>query len=275
MENQNALNIYDYVDPIEYLKNFFDIKKQQNPQYSLRAWSSKMQFKSSATIFQILNRKQKLRPDLLMYIYKGLPLTNSERVYFETLVNYINERKVEDKAKFLSEIEDQRRFSKITNIHSEDTEIISAWYSLIIMEMTKLHDFENDSEWICRKLGGKVGADKIEKMLNTLIYKGLLREEGQKLIKTNQRLVAGDSGEVSVAIRKNHHSIIDLAKKAIDEQPIDKRYISSSSFTIKKEKVPEAVELIKEFRTNMSRLLDEAEGNSIYQLNVQFFSMTE
>jgi uncharacterized protein (TIGR02147 family) len=76
-----------------------------------------------------------------------------------------------------------------------------------------------------------------------------------------------------MAIRKNHQSIIDLAKKAIDEQPVDKRYISSSSFVIKKEKIPDAVELIKEFRANMSRLLDESKGDALYQLNVQFFSM--
>lgn len=272
MEN---LNIYEYLDPVDYLKAIFDLKKRHNPQYSLRAWSAKMQFKSSATIFQLLSKKKRLRPDILVNIYKGISLSPNERQYFETLVNYINEQSEKDKELHLNEIEKHRRFNIIKNVPLEATDIISSWYSLIIMEMINLSDFKNDPQWISTRLGNKVSAEEIDQMLDSLVAHGLLKECNGKLIKTNQRLVAGDDGKVSMAIRKNHQQLLLQASSAIDEQSIEKRYISSTAITIDSKKLPEAFELIKEFRTNLVKLIEKESGDSTYQLNVQLFSITD
>lgn len=270
-----SINIYDYVDPIEYIKAIYDQKKVQNPNYSLRAWSTKMQFKSSATIFQLINKQKRLRADLLANIYKGISLSPNERLYFETLIDYINEQSEKEKQFHWQEIEKLRRFSVVKSIPLQATEIISAWYSLTIIEMTNLHDFKNDPAWIAERLGNKTSVQEVDQMIDALIAHGLLKEENGKLIKTNQRLIAGDDGKVSEAIRNNHREILKQASRAIDEQSIDKRYISSTTMTIDSAKIPEANKLIAEFRTNLVKLLEKKSGDSTYQLNVQLFSMTE
>lgn len=270
-----SINIYAYIDPVEYIKAVYAEKKGSNPHYSLRAWATKMQFKSTATIFQILNKQKKLRPDLLSNIYKGLNLSPNEQKYFETLVDYTNEKSENKREALKREIDKQRKYNTVSIIPLQASEIISAWYSLTIIEMTNLYDFKNDPKWIAKRLGGKVSIQEIDYMLSALIAHGLLKEENGRLIKTNQRLLAGDDGNVSEAIRTNHKEILKQATKSIDEQSIDKRYISATTFTIDSNKIPEANKLISDFRTNMVMLLEKESGDSTYQLNVQLFSMTE
>lgn len=269
------LNIYDYLDPIEYIKETFNQKRTQNPNYSLRSWSTKMKFKSSATIFQLLNNQKRLRLDLLPNIYNGLNLSTNERLYFETLINFTNAQSSEDKQRYRNEIETLRRFSVVKHIPLEATEIISSWYAFVIMEMINLNDFQNDPEWIAKRLGTKVTVQEIDIMLDALIAHGLLKEENGRLSKTNQRLLIGDNGKASKAIQQSHKKILELTSRAIDEQSIEKRYLSSTTLTIDSEKIPEAVKLIADFRTNMASLLEKEGGDSTYQLSVHLFSMTE
>ena len=68
--------------------------------------------------------------------------------------------------------------------------------------------------------------------------------------------------------------MIEKASKAIREQEIHERDITSNTVTTSTAKLPEAKKMIRDFRQNLAKFLDTPDGNETYQLNVQLFKLT-
>lgn len=267
-------NIYCYNNAVEYLRDVYKYKKKINPNYSLRAWSKKMGFKSHTPLVLILNKKRDVSPKQIKKLLAGMDLDNNEAIYFEALAHMDACKSASQKEMYEAVLQNHHPDNDFSSMELEKFRMIANWYYAAIIEMTELKDFKADPVWISKRLGNKIDANEAQLALEKLLDFGLLKKRGRKLVKVNKSLTTPRNigGE---AIRKHHKEMIDLANKSVDEQKASERVLNSCSMTIDSSQIEKAQDLILKFRKNMEKTLETPKGDHTYQLCVQFFRLTE
>ena len=69
--------------------------------------------------------------------------------------------------------------------------------------------------------------------------------------------------------------MLEKAQNALKDQPVDKREVSSITFTIDSSKIKKAKEMIRRFQDELSKVISTDNGDQTYQFNVQFFNLTD
>ena len=74
--------------------------------------------------------------------------------------------------------------------------------------------------------------------------------------------------------KEYHRQVLDLAKDAIDEQSLNEYEFQSFTMAIPKEKISLAKEMIRKFRSKLSKAVS-SNGDNVYQTSIQFFQLTK
>jgi uncharacterized protein (TIGR02147 family) len=158
-----------------------------------------------------------------------------------------------------------------TVVQSDAFWLISDWYHFAILELLDTSDFQDDSGWIAARLG--LSLDTVEGALERLLRTGLMRLEGGKYRKTNERVMTTEDIE-SQALRMSHRQSLNQAIGALDEIQVRDRDISSITMAVDVSKLPLAKELIRDFRRRLAALLESGERTEVYNLNIQLLPVT-
>jgi uncharacterized protein (TIGR02147 family) len=79
----------------------------------------------------------------------------------------------------------------------------------------------------------------------------------------------------SAAIRRYHDSMIENAKEALHVFPVEVREFQGKTIAIPNDQIQEAKQLIRNFSKHFDRKIDVTRSDSVYQLNIQFFPLTD
>lgn len=97
-------------------------------------------------------------------------------------------------------------------------------------------------------------------------------EEGQFVKNTKKLSTTKDIP--SQALRDAHIDILKIASEKIETIPVEDRFYSASTIAIKKDKLLEAKELIREFRSKLAEFTKGDGPDEVYQMNIQLFPLT-
>jgi uncharacterized protein (TIGR02147 family) len=267
--------VFDYNDPIEFLSASLQASQKQNPRFSMRAWAGQLGLPHVAMLSMVLGRKRKLLPTLSSRVSQHYLATGrfdeTQARYFDMLVLFSNARNEEEKIfyqKILSSLRPDRQFSTLSLDHFR---VVSDWYHLAIVEMTQLSDFKSDLRWISLRLGGSVNEGQVQEAIDRLIRVGLLERMSEGGLRKATSHYATSSDIPSRAIRSFHRQMIQKALEALESQSVAERDITAHIVTISRSKLPEAKEMIRDFRRKLAEFLETPGGDAVYQLNVQLF----
>lgn len=263
--------VFEYQDPRAFLKDVLGFKRFRNRNFSARSWARMMGFRSHALLGFLLAGKRRIRPQHLENLLKGLDLDERERRYFQTLVHYRIATNDTEKKLYQDWLAEAARDPESKVLEIDHFKVVADWVHWAIAEMTLLKDFRPDPEWISKRLGGARTPEVIGESIERLVSVGLLKRTENGLKKVHSR-VTTPKNAVSRAIREHHRAVLGLAGEALDSQSTHERFFNSCTMTIDRRKLPEAQNLILEFRSKMERLMVGADET--YELSVQFFRLT-
>lgn len=153
--------------------------------------------------------------------------------------------------------------------------IIAEWYHFAILELTEIRGFQSNARWVARRLG--ITEREADEGVQRLIACDLLKADGAggRWVKTHANL-ATPSGIPSQALREHHSQILDRAKTALENVPVEERDFSAVTMAISPRKLESARKLLKEFRRRFSEEVQDSEDKDrIYCLSVQFFPVDQ
>ena len=264
----------DYENPRDYLVDHLDWKRKINPNFSLRTWAGRMGFKNHSLLSLLLSGRREISPAHTAQLLRGLDLKTEEKKYFEALISLLAAKTDEERAFHEATVKPLLKSERRMVFKDVETfRFVSHWLHSAILEMTRLNDFQNDSEWIAKRLGDGMTATDISKAVQRLKDLNLLREDGTRLVKTNEKLSFGGE-RASQAVREYHRQTLLLATKAIEGQSKTERILNGFTMTIDSAQLPRAEVLIENFRQQMEALLEADPGDSTYQCNIQLFRLT-
>lgn len=270
------LNIYDYLDPAEFINDRFQIIRAENPNFSLRAWAMRLGMKSHGPLHAILKKQRKIPIKFVPKMISTLKLNKDEAKYFEVLVDLQRAKTPEEtdyyKVKLdklspvpLRELNDLEAYKYITDpVH------------LILAEMTQLRQFSESPIWIKQHFRMNLNIRDVEIMMNRLRQLGVIENKGDKIIKPVEHIYTKFETK-SESIQNFHKLCSRMAIEQISEQDIEEKEYNAIAFNIKKKDLPKMKEEIRAF---INKLVDDYEakpheGDDTYQLNVQLFSLTK
>jgi uncharacterized protein (TIGR02147 family) len=273
--NGSTVNVFEFDDARKYLLAVLHTKRARNRGLSLRAWSRQLGYKNPSYLASVLKGARTLKPSLAARVSKTLTLDERSRSYFEALVLRAV-AKTEAESKVCEELlQAAVRGRKAEQMRLDQFRLIASWYHLAILEMFSLSDFQSDPKWIARRLGGGVSSKTVRSTIHRLLRLGLLQKEANGAPKrADVEPHFGDSVS-SAAIRAHHLQMIEKAKQALNETPLEERDIRGSAFVFSRSRLSRAREIIQKFHQEMRALEGPASDNEVYRINTQFFPITK
>jgi uncharacterized protein (TIGR02147 family) len=267
------LIIFDFLDVRDYLLASLAKKKAQNPSYSIRAWARQLGLKTQALLVNVLAGDRKLSVEFGNLIAMNLGLNGRELEYFKALVLSNLAQDQDTKTMLEARLSELRPDQFRTNMSLSNFKIISEWFHFTILEQFSLREPSSSLEELETKLRGKVTKSEISQSIRLLTNLGYLVESDDKLRRSAENVVV--RGEVpSLAIRKHHLGMLDLAKSALEEQSIHEREFRSTKLCIREEDYEKAKGFIKDFHEKMQKLSVRGEAKHVYAFNSQLFKLT-
>lgn len=251
-----------------YLQHEFEQRKARRPYYSYRAFARDLQL-SPSTLNEFLKgktgfsrgRAEKVGGKL------GLPATHLE--HFCDLVDLEFHPQETQRNQILARIS-KRTKDPASSLALDHFALIADWYHFAILEILTIDSRVTDAV-IARHL--KVPLPQIRKAVSRLVGLNLLSLDGdQRRPQESQTLVGVE--QPSEAIREFHRQILQLARTAIDSQPLAERDLSSNFFAFNSQDLPA---LKKDLQDAVFQIMVKynsvASKDSVYMLSYQLFSI--
>lgn len=271
-------SIFDYKHYKDYLnKALFPKGLNQHSSQNIKSVTKKLGYKAPSLLSMILKGQRLPSADLIEKLASILKMSKDEKRYFQLLVTYerkkLNEKNVEEELIHIENLLKKNKSSNPTIMDLAKFESIAQWYYLVIKQLIKHKDFQENELWIEKKLRKKVRPNQVKKALLHLQQVGAItRDKTGRLI--NSFSVTTTDEVPSSAIKQHHEGMIYRAAESVNEQTIEERDLQSLTLSFEKEDMKRAKEDINEFVDNFNATYAKKEGQDVYQLNVQFFSHT-
>jgi uncharacterized protein (TIGR02147 family) len=270
------ISVYNYMDPIDFITDYIRFEKNNNTHFSIRKLSKSLELNSTAPLLDVLKRKKPLKGKVLQGLLQQLPIDKSELMYFQA----INERslaKSEEKVTMYDLLLNELRphFSKDeVYICKRELDLFSHWIYMAILSLSRIPGFSLHSKNIQNKLKEKLDIGLINDSISKLVEGGLLLEDEQGQLKRVYSSHSTKTDFKSKDVDKYYEMVSDLAVKAIS-QPLEEREFQCFSMAIDQKNIKLAKEIIRKTRRQLANLASEGSPDSVYQVNLMMFSLTE
>ncbi len=247
----------------EMLRKFLELQ-ERNPQFSLRAFSRKLNVEAGA-LSRILNGKRRISKKIAERFCKALMLDPTETA--SMLSHFSNSENLVSKGQVLD--------PDYLRLTADQFRIASDWYYFAILSLVRTKDFSPDLDWIADRLG--IGLDVTRNAVERLFRMGLIKKTTNgKWVRTKLPFLTSDDIQ-DLSIRKSHLQTLDLAKASVEKDPVSIRDFTSVTMAIDPKKIAEAKVLIRKFQDDLDILLEKKgqHKTEVYRMMVGLFPLTK
>lgn len=256
-----SIETYAMEHSIEMLRQEYLGRLRKNQKYSLRAFAKSIGL-PSGRLSEILAKKRPLSERLATQVASNLPWQPDK---VRTFLEGVRKPHFGTPRESMGE----HLFSKA--LADDEFKLIAEWHHFAILSLIKTRDFSKEPRWIARRLG--ISTVQVRSALERLMRLDLIREEAHTYVRT-QKGITTTHDVPSSAIRQSHKHGLEQAILALETLEVGERDMSTAMFVMRREKMQRAKELIREFRRNLSSLLEDELGDEVYKLSIQFHPIT-
>lgn len=283
VQNQVSPVIYDYLDYREFLNDWITWKKQVMSGFSGAAFARKAGFKSHTLLSLVARGERNLTYKTIRSFAKGLGLSVKEKLYFEKLVLFNQSQKDEERLEFMNELSmlASKSDRQLVTQLNDYAKYVSHWYIVVIKELCVLDDFDPKPEWIVKKLKNMITKKQAKEAWELLVDLGQVEQIHSKWQPATPA-VDIDPGRIDFAIRQFHKDYLDRTKKAIEDEDLSERQLSSLTVALSETEYQELKDKINEFRkelnlkfTNINQKTNSNKKSRVVAWNSQVLSLSE
>jgi transcriptional regulator with XRE-family HTH domain len=230
---------------------------QSNPRYSMRAFARALDLEPSA-LSKLLAGKRRVTPEMFERLAKRLAIGPEE---LRGLLGPGGAALPASKKVF-----DQ--------VSLDAFQVISDWYHLAILELVRVDRFRGDPAAIAKALG--ISLAETRQAIERLTRLGVLAVTAEgTVVSTAKELTTVGLPFTSAALKSMQRQVLELAIKALDETPMERRDQSTMTMAINAGRLGEARAKIREFRRGLCTFLEEEPPRTeVYHLSISLYPVT-
>ena len=278
-EQKTTRKVFEYLDYREFLRGYYNQKKEANPAFSLRVFSDKIGFKAKDFISRVMNGDKNLSSQSIPKVASGLRLGKHETEFFIALVTFNQAETTEERngafEKMQAVLKVVRFAEKQHLLGHAQYMVYSDWRHLTIRSLIGMFGFDGDYEALARQVHPRVSAEEAKKSVRLLEECQLIKkDENGKYVLTESAITTGDRTS-KLALRGFHQQCLKLAADSIDRDKPGERHVSGLTLGISKEGYDRIVERINAFRKEIALIAEEDESSDkVFQLQFALFPVS-
>ena len=275
-EKKATRKVFEYLDYREFLKDYYNSKKEANPAFSLRVFSDKIGFKAKDFISRVMSGSKNLSNQSIPKVAAGLRLGKHETEFFVGLVKFNQAETTEDRNAAFEEMQAAlkvARFAEKQHVlgHAQYM-VYSHWRYLTVRSLIGMFCFNGDYEALAKQVRPHITAEEAKKSVQLLEECELIKKDKSgKYVLTENSITTGDRTS-KLALRGYHQHCLKLAADSIDRDPPGSRHISGLTLGISQEGYERIVERINAFRKEIALIAEEDQNSDkVFQLEFAMF----
>jgi len=275
-EKKVTRKVFEYLDYREFLKDYYNSKKEANPAFSLRVFSDKIGFKAKDFISRVMSGSKNLSNQSIPKVAAGLRLGKHETEFFVGLVKFNQAETTEDRNTAFEEMQAAlkvARFAEKQHVlgHAQYM-VYSHWRHLTVRSLIGMFGFNGDYETLAKQVRPHITAEEAKKSVQLLEECELIKKDKSgKYVLTENSITTGDRTS-KLALRGYHQHCLKLAADSIDRDPPGSRHISGLTLGISQEGYERIVERINAFRKEIALIAEEdRNSDKVFQLEFAMF----
>jgi uncharacterized protein (TIGR02147 family) len=267
------VNIYQYLNYREYLKDYYEDIKKDKPYFSYRFMARRVGI-SAGYIVKVLQEKVHLGQNNVAAFADLIGLKGKKREYFQELVAF-------GRAKSQKEIHE--RFEKLQSIKGirfrtvaeDEVEFFSSWRHMAIRSLLSIYPFTGDDYGrLGAMLSPPVSARQVKESVTLMKKLGLIKKNRDGIFQLTEKFVSTSEQWKSSVIHDYQKEMITMGLQSLDRFKKSRRDISTVTFCIPLRELETVREEIASLRHRLLRLSDDAANEDcVAQLNIQFFPL--
>jgi uncharacterized protein (TIGR02147 family) len=266
-------SVFAYSDYRAFMRDAFAEKKASG-RFSWREFAKRAGYASPVFLKLVAEEKSSLSPEGIERVGLALGLTNKEQDFFRLLVPFTHETSNAKKQKLFNEMRKIAALCKNQIVEANLYDYYKEWYHSVIRELAA--NVSSESE-ISKLLVPKIPVPQVKASIALLLKLGLLEKEPNgKYRQTNKHLTTGENVS-SMAVRKHHENMGNLAVAALEAVSKEERDISGITMGLSKEGF-EAIKLeLANLRRKIKEIAEQSESKeeSVYRINLQLFPLSK
>lgn len=248
------------LDPgVAILQRVYLRRCENNPRYSLRAFAKSLGL-SHSFVSMLLSQKRRPSTKTVNEISKQLGLDPVEKEILLT------------EARKESMPSTDERSDKFV-ITLDTFALMSTWYHYAILNLLRIPTTQFRSSWIAKRLG--ISKIEAKLALERLIRMKMVKRVGKKWIRAAEPIHL--ENEISTnATKKFHKQLLEKAILSLENDPFEKREVSSMTLAMDPHLIPYSRRRIKQFLRELSDELESmGKPKEVYNLTTQIYPVTK
>ena len=269
----NMKRLFEYFDYQEFLRDYYEEKKRNNPYMSYRYLGQHLKL-DPGFLLKVLQGKLHLADRSIPKVCSFLKFNESETRYFEMLVKY-NKAKTNSDIKLYFEKLATLRETRARPVEESQYAFYQKWYHSAIHALLSIYEFSGNYKELSSLLTPSITAMQARDSIKLLKKIGLIKlgEDGV-YCPTDAFVTTGERWR-SVAIRDFQKETIRISEQSLDLHKKECRDISTVTVALSAKDLTEVRERIRQFRKSILNLDNDNEPDTVYQVNIQVIPVTE
>lgn len=265
--------IYEYQDFRQYLQDRYEVRKKENPAFSLRYIAGKAGI-DPGTLSRVMKGERKVDSRVVGRLAQALGLSGDEKKYFENLAFFSQAKSQTEKNHFYEKLL-KLMGGMVRTLEERQYEYYRNWYHVALRELLNVHDFRGDFNELARLLRPSIQPQQARRAVKLLVEAGLVEKDDDGRYKLTEMLIS--SGEtISTMMADNFHTAMgELALRAIQEMDPDDRGFSALTLSLSKDGLQSVNAALGRFRRQVMEIARrDTRVNGVYQMNFQVFPLS-
>ena len=267
-------SILKYKDYRRFLQDFYDWKKRTSA-FSWRDYSKMAGFISPVFMKQVCEGKANLGKKATVKVADAFNFVGMERDYFFNMVTYAQAKTDEKRRYAYAEMQSIADANKVSFIGGEAYRYYDSWIHPVVRELAYAMPRAMPKE-IARKCTNEVSAKEVRDSIDFQVDAGILKRTSDGTYVQTDKLLAGDTQSLSLAVRSMNKQMAIFAVDAIDRFSAEDRFVSGITMGVSSEAYGMIVEVLRKCREKVQNIiLRDDKVERVLRLNLQLFPLTE
>lgn len=258
-------NLFSYRSSQVYLADLFSWYKLKK--ISMRNLAQKLQV--SVTLLSLIVKGKRLLTEENVDVWAPIMGWNSQEVSFLKQILIFEHASVNEKHSAMQNLSRFKTYQKNSSQEVLTYKYLKNWWNVAIREMSELPDFNEDEEWIQKKLLYKVSLPEIRKSLAFLNKHKLLARYG------NFRRIDCQGDVYKLSLSGFHKQVLNKAVESIHLVNSENRHILGHTMVLSKEQLPELKKILDETQEKIAKLSQlSGDQKEVYHMALVAFPLT-
>lgn len=273
-ETKALPEVFTFLDHRDFLREWFDVKRELSKAFSYRTFARKAGFASHAFLSEVIQGRRNLSVESAEKCVAALGLAGDAAKYFLLLVHYGQESHPDKRRDLLSDLLRLQASRSVARVGGKQAEYFAHWIHMAVRELAVISDL--DPAGIAQLLQPPATTSEVSDSLKLLERLELLRKtESGKWEYSCPRLTPGDVDPTVIQTLKRQMILLAQDRLAQPESP--DTHISAVTLSVSRRQISRVREILERTRKELlaETATDLDPGDQVVQINLQLFPLSK